>query len=86
MLLSTSLKTQQGKERKRLQSKKQWWLGSGDQEGVLGDDTGTEGLVNAAREYEREIIPKLLGHDAMMAPLAVMGKTGEEQVQRVGTP
>ena len=86
MLLSTSLKTQHGKKRKRLQSKKQWWLGSGDQEGVLGDDTGIEGLVNASHEHEKEIFPKLLGHDAMMAPLAVMGKTGEEPVERVGTP
>lgn len=32
----------------------------------------------------RGSVPKLLGHDAMMVPLAVTGKMGEEQVERAG--
>ena len=74
------MKTQHRKKRKRLQSKKQWWLGSGDQEGALGNDAGIEG-----HEHERESVPKLLGRDAMTVPLAVMRKTGEGPVERAGT-
>ena len=79
------MKTQHRKKRKRLQSKKQWWLGSGDQEGALGNDAGIEGLVNASHEHERESVPKLLGRDAMTVPLAVMRKTGEGPVEIAGT-
>ena len=42
--------------------------------------------MNESPEHEREIIPEFLGHDAMTVQLAMMGKTGEEQVERVGTP